>query len=182
LKLQYSEADAGFLVNLYNTIDSLSIVTKPKEASKADIVTAVKKGLITPSEGYTMLVSLGFSADASVFILSIAAEESPFSPMNLPEFMDRTQKWRLAAGMEGKPMTEEIKKLGAQVVRLTADVDALTRSIKAEQGKVMETEGLPATAMARVKELQASLYKAEAELSRVKTDYNAKVAEWRHGP
>ena len=39
---------------------------------------------------------------------------------------------------------------------------------------------IPAEATARVKELQATLYKAQAELARVRTDYNAKVAEWKH--
>ncbi len=181
VKLQYTEADASFLVYLYNTIDSLSIVTRPKEASKADIVTAVKKGLITASEGYTMLVGLGFSADASNFILSLVAEESPFSPMNYGEFQALTNKWKAATNIGGKPMTEEIKTLGSEVIRLSAEVDTLQRSIRAERGTLVAAEVLPAAATARLRELQAALYKAQAELTRMQSAYNAKVVEWRRG-
>lgn len=181
LGLRYTAADAEFLLKIYRSAVKPPKEAKLKEASKADIVTAVKKGLITQEAGYLMLLDIGFAADAALFILSVATEESPFSPMTFDEFKDRTQKYRLAAGMEGKPMTEEIKKLGAEVIRLSAEADALARSIKEEQGKLVSTEGLPAAATARVKELQAALYKAQAELSRVKTDYNATVAEWRHG-
>jgi hypothetical protein len=181
LELRYTAADAAFLLKVYQSAVKPPEEARLKEASKADIVTAVKKGLITQEAGYLMLLDIGFAADAALFILSVATEESPFSPMTFDEFKDRTQKYRLAAGMEGKPMTEEIKKLGAQVVTLTADVDALRKSIKEEQGKLVSIEGLPQAATARLKELQAALYKAEAELARVTTDYRAKIAEWRHG-
>ncbi len=180
LELRYTAADADFLLKVYKAAVKPPTEAYLKEASKADIVTAVKKGLITQEAGYMMLLDLGFAADAALFILSVATEESPFSPMTFDEFKDRTQKYRLAAGMEGKPVTEEIKKLGSEVVRLSAEVAALERSVKQEQGTLVETEGLPATATARLKELQATLYKAQAELTRVQVDYRGKVAEWKH--
>jgi hypothetical protein len=181
LELRYSSADAQFLLKVFNAAAKPPTEAKLKEASKADIVTAVKKGLITQEAGYMMLLDIGFAADAALFILNVATEESPFSPKTFDEFKDITQKYRLAAGMEGKPMTEEIKKLGTQVVTLTANVAALERSIQEEYGGKTDIEGLPATATAHLKELQSALYKAQIELARVKTDYNARIAEWRHG-
>lgn len=178
--LRYSAADAAFILKVYKAAVKPPEEAKLKEASKADIVTAVKKGLITQEAGYLMLLDIGFAADAALFILSVAAEESPFSPVTFDEFKDLTQRYRLATGAGGKPMSEEIKKLGAEVVRLSAEVAAIEGSIKTEKGGLLETEGLPATATARLRELQSTLYKAQAELSRVRTDYNAKVAEWRH--
>jgi len=127
-----------------------------------------------------MLLDIGFAGDAAVFILSVATESSPFSPMTFEEFKDRGQRYRLAAGMEGKPMSEEIKKLGAEVVLLSAEVAALEKSIKEEQVKLTPDEILPAEATARVKELQATLYKVQAELLRVQIAYRGKVTEWRH--
>jgi hypothetical protein len=176
-KLGYSSEDATILLTVPQ---KTAAEVKKLEATRADIVTAVKKGLITQEAGYMMLLDLNFAPDAAIFILSVATEESPFSPMTFDEFKDRTQKWRLAAGMEGKPMTEEIKRLGAEVVRLSAEVSALEKSIKAEQAQLVPGNILPAEATVRVKELQAILYKAQTELIRIKTDYNAKVAEWRH--
>ena len=78
-------------------------------------------------------------------------------------------------------MTEEIKKLGAQLSQRAAEVEALRRSVKEEEGKLIPDEVKPEEAKARLKELLSALYKAEAELQRVQTDYKAKVAEWRHG-
>jgi len=181
LELRYTAADADFLLKIYRAAVKPPEEAKLKEASKADIVTAVKKGLITQEAGYLMLLDIGFAGDAAIFILSVAAEESPFSPVTFDEFKDRTQKWRLAAGMEGKPMTEEIKKLGAEIIRLAADIEALQRSIKEERGKLVAGEALPQAATARLKELEATLYRALVESARVKADYNGKVAEWRHG-
>ncbi len=180
LELRYTATDAEFLLKIYKATASPPAEAKLKEASKADIVTAVKKGLITQEAGYMMLLDLGFAADAALFILSVATEESPFSPVTFDEFKDRTQKYRRAAGMEGKPMTEEIKTAGAEVIRLTREVESLLRSIKDEERKLIGQEILPAEATARLTEIRASLHRAESELARVKTDYNIKVAEWRH--
>ncbi len=178
--LNYSAVDATFLVDLYQRLEEIKQITKPKEASKADIVTAVKKGLITPEEGYTMLINLDFTPGAANFILSIVAESSPFSPMSYGEFKEITDKWKIATVLGGKPVTEEIKKLGAEVARLSDEVAAIERRLKEERGTLVPTGELPPAAMVRVQELQATLSRAQAELSRVKTDYNTKVAEWRH--
>jgi len=180
LGLRYAAVDVEFLLKLYRAQMAPPVEPRLKEASKADILLGVKKGLITPEEGFGMLLDIGFSPEASDFILMVKAEESPFSPVTFDEFKDRTQKWRQAAGMGGKPMAEEIKQLGAEVVRLTAEVDALQKSIKDEQGKLVPDEIVPAAATVRVKKLQATLHKAQVELARVQTDYNAKIAEWRH--
>jgi len=180
LQLRYAAVDVEFLLKLYDAQIKPPTEVKLLEASKADIVLGVKKGLITQSEGHAMLLDLGYAPAAADFILTVQTTESPFSPVTFDEFKDRTQKWRLAAGLEGKPMTEEIKKLGARVVHLQAEVTAMEKSIKAEQGKIVPDTAVPAAATARVKELQAVLYKAQAELARVRTDYNAKIAEWKH--
>lgn len=181
LSLRYKPADVDFLLKVYQASIKPPVEVKLKEQSKADVLLGVKKGLITPEEGYGLLLDMEFTPDAAGFILMVHAEESPFSPVSYDEFKDLTQKYRLAAGMEGKPMTEELKKLGAEVVRLTAEVDALARAVKEEQGKLIPDEVKPEEATARVKELLVTLHRAEAELARVKTDYHAKVAEWRHG-
>lgn len=180
LELRYSAVDVEFLIKLFNATVTPPTELNLKEASKADVLLGVKKGLITPSEGHAMLLDIGYKPDAADFILFVKAEESPFSPVSYEEFKDLTQKWRRAAGMEGKPMTDEIKSLGAEVVRLTAEVRALAAAVRLEERTLVSDEALPETATARLTELRVTLRRAEAELSRVETDYNAKVAEWRH--
>ena len=181
LELRYNSDDADFLLKIYQATISPPEAARDKEASKADIVKAVKIGLITPEDGYLMLQDIGFTPEASQFILMVQAEASPFSPVNFTEFKEMTQKYRVAVGLEAKPMPEEIKKLGAEVVRLSAEVDTLARSVNQEKAALVQEEGLPGSATAHLKQLQAAMYKAQAELARVKTDYNAKVSEWRHG-
>jgi len=181
LELRYSPADAEFLLKIYDAQVKPPVEPREREASKADIIAAVKKGLITPEDAYLMLQDIDFTPEASAFILAVKAEVSPFSPINYAEFKERSQKYRIAAGMEVKPMPEELKKAAAEVVRLTGEVEALERSIVEEERGLVDEEILPAAATARRDELRVSLHRAEAELARVKTDYASKLAEWRHG-
>ena len=181
MELRYSAVDAEFLLKIYKAAAKPPAELTQREASKADIVTAVKKGLITQEAGFMMLIDIGFADEAALFILSVATEESPFSPVTYDEFKDRTQKYRLAVGLEGKPMTEEIKKSAADVVRLTAEVAALTRSIQEEQRGLMNQEVLPPEVTQRLHALEVARNRGISELERVKAEYERQVAEWRHG-
>jgi len=181
LELRYSPADAEFLLKIFDAQVKPPEEPAEREASKADIVAAVKKDLITPEDAYLMLQDIDFTPEASQFILSVRAEVSAFSPINYPEFKERTQKYRVAAGMEVKPMPEELKKAAEEVVQITGEVEALQRSLEEEERGLVDEEILPAAATARRDELRVSLHRAEAELARVKSDYASKLAEWRHG-
>ncbi|GAJ04693.1 unnamed protein product, partial [marine sediment metagenome] len=106
LGLRYSPPDAEFLLKIYDAQVKPPVEPREREASKADIILAVKKGLITPEDAYLMLQDIDFTPEASVFILEVKAEVSPFSPINYAEFKDRAQKYRRAAGMVGVEMPE----------------------------------------------------------------------------
>ena len=181
LELRYSPGDADFLLKIYRAVISPPTEPRDKEASKADILLAVKKGLITPEDGYLMLLDLGFTPEAAQFILAVRAESSPFSPVSYSEFKDLTHKYRIASGMEAKEMPEELKKAADEVVRLTNDVAALKQSIEEEERGLIKVDILPAEATARRDELRVTLHRAEAELERVKSEYDRRIAEWRHG-
>jgi len=181
MELRYSSANAELLLRIYEALVKPPVEPKLKEASKADIVLGVKKGLIDQSEGYSMLLDLDFTPEAAGFILMVKTEESPFSPINYTEFKERTLKLRRAAGREVKPMPEELKKVAEEVVRLTGEVEALERSIEDERRGLIEGEILPEETTKRLKKLQVTKNRAIAELERVKSEYERLVAEWRHG-
>uniref|UniRef100_A0A6M3XW88 Uncharacterized protein n=1 Tax=viral metagenome TaxID=1070528 RepID=A0A6M3XW88_9ZZZZ len=181
IELRYSGVDADFLLDIFKATIKPPTEPREREASKADIVKAVKKGLITPEEAYLMLQDIGFTPEASMFILEVQAETSPFSPINFTEFKDLTTKYRIAAGREEAPMPEELKQAAAEVVRVTGEVEALDKSIEEEQKRLLELEPLPEEATARKTELQVTRNRALAELSRVKSEYDRLVAEWKHG-
>jgi len=181
LGLRYLPDDAEFILSIYRATVTPPAEAKEREASKADIVKAVKMGLITPEDAYLMLQDIGFSPEASQFILMVQAEESPFSPMNFSEFKDITTKYLIVTGREAKPMPDEIKQAANEMVRLTGEVESLQRSIKEEKRGLVAEEVLPEAATKRLSGLQVKLHRAEAELARVKTDYDVKVAEWKHG-
>ena len=181
-ELRYTAADADFILKVYKAAAKPPAEANLKEASKADIVTAVKKGLITQEAGYMMLLDIGFSAEAALFILSVATEESPFSPVTFGEFKDLTQKYRKASGLEGPAMNEDIRKAAAEVIRITGERDSLRQAIDKEQRGLIGEEILPMEATARLDKLKSSLRKAEAELSRAKTEYGRLVAELKHIP
>jgi len=180
LELRYAPLDAEFLLKIYKATITPPAEARAREASKADIVLAVKKGLITPEEAYLMLQDLGFTPEAAQFILMVKAEVSPFSPMSYQEFKDTTGKWRKAAGMKVEPMTEGIRQAAAEVVKLTKDITALHDAIKEEDRGLVKDEILPATATAKRDELRVSLHRAESSLAAARSNYDRLVAEWRH--
>ena len=180
LELRYTPLDAEFLLKIYKATISPPAEAREREASKADIVLAVKKGLITPEEGYLMLQDIGFTPEASQFILVVKAEVSPFSPMSYQEFKDITGKWRKAAGVEATPEAEEIRKAAAEVVKLTKDLEILQVLVHEEEAKLVKEEILPAEATVRRDELRVALHRAESTLAAAQSHYDALIAEWRH--
>lgn len=179
-EIRYSPLDAEFLLKIYKALVKPPTEPREREASKADIVLAVKKGLITPENGYLMLQDIGFTPEAAQFILAVKAEVSPFSPVSYQEFKDITGKWRKAAGMASETMTEKIRQAGAEVVKLTKDLEILQALVKEEEAKLVEEEDLPAEATARRDELRVTLHRAESTLAAAQSHYDALVAEWRH--
>ncbi len=180
-ELRYTLDDAEFLLKIFKAAIKPPVEPRAREASKADIVLAVKKGLITPEDGYLMLQDIGFTPEASHFILTVRVEESPFSPVSYEEFKDLTGKWRLAAGREVKAMPEELKKAGAEVVRLTNEVGSLERALAEEAAKLVEEEVLPPEATKKRDELRVALRRAESALALAKSGYASRLAAWRHG-
>jgi len=181
LDLRYSPTDAEFLLKIFDAQVKPPVEPAGREASKADIIAAVKKGLITPEDAYLMLQDIGFTPEAAMFILEVKAEVSPFSPINFAEFKDLTSKYRRAAGMEVAEMPEEIKTAAAEVVRLTGDVEALERSIAEEKRGLIEGEPIPEAATKRLKTLQVKRNRAISTLEQAKSEYDRLIAEWRHG-
>jgi len=180
IDLRYSPADAEFLLDIYRAQVTPPEEPRDREASKADIVLAVKKGLITPEDAYLMLQDIGFTPEASQFILEVRAEASPFSPRSFDEFKDRAVKYRKAIGLEVTEMPEELKAAAGEVVRLTKEVKDLEDAVVEEKKKLLDLEPLPPEAEDRLKELQVFRNRAIAELQRVKSDYDRLIAEWRH--
>jgi len=180
LELRYTQLDAEFLLKIYKATIKPPAEAREREASKADIVLAVKKGLITAEEGYLMLQDIGFTPEASQFILMVKAEVSPFSPMAYQEFKDITGKWRKAAGVEGTPEAEALRHAAAEVVKLTRDIEVLKERVKDEERGLVAGKILPPGATAKVDELRVALHRAEATLAAAKSHYDALIAEWRH--
>lgn len=178
-EIRYSQLDAELLLAIYKALAKPPTEPRTREASKADIVLAVKKGLITSENGYLMLQDIGFTPEAAQFILSVRAEESPFSPMSYQEFKDTTGKWRKAAYMASETMTEKIRQAAGKVVKFTKDLEILQVTVREEEAKLVKEEVLPAEATARRDELRVALHRAESTLAEAQTNYDALVAEWR---
>ncbi len=178
--LRYRREDAETILSIFKAATEPPVEAWQREASKADIVAAVKQGLITPEKAYLMLLDIGFSAEASNFILMVRAEVSPFSPVNFGEFKNLTQKYRRAIGREAKPMSDEIIAAGALVVRLTDETESLQLLIKDEERGLIKDEAIPEAASARRDELRLALHRAQSELAAAQTNYDSLVAEWRH--
>lgn len=117
VEIGYLPADADYLLKLYDSVLSLLTKQKSRLASQADLVTGVKQGLITPEQAYQMLTDLGFTAEESQFILEVAPEASPFSPMSYEEFKGVTQLYRQSQGLETEPITPGLLQMKAQLAQ-----------------------------------------------------------------
>ena len=108
LELRYKPIDADLLMAIYMAVAKPPEQVRDREASKADIVKAVKDGLIEPEDGYLMLQDIGFTPEASVFILVVRAEVSPFSPASYGEMYKQVEVYRKAVGLKVSVMPEEL--------------------------------------------------------------------------
>ena len=156
-------------------------VDEGKALTKTEIYKGVKAGLITWDEGIELLQDLGYDYDEADYILTINVETLAGSPETFEDFKAITQKYKIATGREAKPMPEEIKKAADEVVRLTADVEALELSIKEEERGLIDQEVIPEETTRRLKGLQVKRNRAISTLEKARSDYNRQVAEWKHG-
>lgn len=155
-------------------------VSEELDLTKAEICAGVKKGVISWDEGIELLQDIGKSREEAEFIMEVKVGVAGGSPETYPEFKAWTQGWRKAAGMEVKPVTEDLKQAAAEVVKLTKEVEALQEAVKAEGKTLIAEEVLPEEATARRDELRVTLHRAESALRAAQTNYNSLVAEWRH--
>lgn len=156
-------------------------VEEGRALTKTEIYKGVKKDLITWEEGVELLMDLGYDEDEADYILAVNVGVLEGSPETFAEFKEWTTKYRIATGREVKAMPEELKKAADEVVKLTKEVEALSRSIEEEEGKLIDVEVLPEETTARLTELQVARNRAIAELERVKSEYDARLAEWKYG-
>ncbi len=179
LGLRYSAVDAQLLLDIFKATIKPPAEERQRQASKADIVLAVKKDLITAEEGYLMLLDLGFTPEASEFILMVKAESSPFSPVTFGEFKDLTSKWRKAAGMTTQTFNDKLREAADELVKISDQVKSLEIQVKAEEMLLVDQDVIPPEAEKRLKELQVALNRAISEKERLQGAYNDLVAEFR---
>ena len=178
-ELRYSAVDITLILDIFKAAIDPPEDPKLREASKADIVKAVKKGLIDREEGYLRLIDIGFEPTAADFILFVNVEESPFSPVDFGEFKDITSKWRRASGMTTPQFTAKIREARDELVRITDDVASLEESVRVEGLTIINLEIVPDESKARIVELNVALNRARSEKIRLQNEFNALVAEFR---
>ena len=161
--------------------EEAAVVEEERQLTVTDIIMWLKKYPDEREHAIELIMDLGYSRAAAEFKIAARIAVEAGSPETFEEWKDITQKYKIVTGKEEKPMPEELKKAAAEVVRLTGEVEALERSIEEEKRGLVEGEILPPEATARLEELQVTRNRAISELERVKSEYESKLAEWRHG-
>jgi len=156
-------------------------VEEERKATVTDIIMWLKKYPDEREKAIELIMDLGYDRVTAEFKIDARIATEAGSPETYEEFKDITTKYRIAIGKEEKPMPEELKKAAEEVVRLTKEVESLQEAIKEEERGLMEDEVLPEAATKKRDELRVSLHRAEAELQRIKTEYDSLAAQWRHG-
>ena len=151
-----------------------------KELTKTEIYKGVKQGIITESEGIELIMDLDYTEAQAEYLLTINVEVLTGSPHNFADFKIITDKYKLATGLGVKVMPEELKAAAAEVVSVTQEIESLQRAITEEKRGLIDQDILPAPATEHLTELEIALHRAQAELERMKQEYNSRVAEWRY--
>ncbi|KKM08104.1 hypothetical protein LCGC14_1727300, partial [marine sediment metagenome] len=178
-ELRYSIVDTTLILDIFKA--SISPPTDPKlrEASKADIVKGVKKGLIDREEGYLRLIDIGFEPTAADFILFVQVEESPFSPIDFSEFKGITSKWRKASGMTTPQFDDKLREASNDLVRISGEVEILEGSVKDLDLQVIDQDVIPDETKARLIEVNVALNRARSEKVRLQREFDTLAAEFR---
>ena len=179
LELRYSPRDADLLLAIFNAALAPPPAVNDREASKADVVLAVKKGLITPEEAYLMLQAIGYTPAAAEFILWVRAEESPFSPTNLTEFRERTAAWRGIVAQKPPVEDQELRDARDLLVQQSEDVVLLEEAVRLARRELDDFDIIPEENTAKLRAAQKDLRQGESELRRVQGEYSRLVAAWR---
>ena len=108
MSIRYSEDDARFLLNLTNATLNKIAEVKDRSLTKADIIKGVKNNVISQEEGYLMLLTIGYSDEDSIFILSVNPAAITGSPDTFSEFMAITQSYKESVGLPTKAISPEI--------------------------------------------------------------------------
>jgi len=87
-------------------------VEKERTATATEIMKAVKKELITRSEGVERLGRLGYSPEEAEFKLDVYIGVSEGSPESFIEFVEMTEKYRKAVGLEAQVPPPELVEAG----------------------------------------------------------------------
>lgn len=155
--IRYTPADANFLVRIYTFVKEKPTEVRLRERSKADILEAVKKGLIENKDAYDMLLEIDFAPKDAEFILFVKAEESPFSPQTDAEFNELVNTYRRSVGLPTHETTEAA--LQAEKVMLEAEARLThARETGAPQADILQLEALLAELTTR---FEAALAQAQ---------------------
>jgi len=141
----YEANEAQYILEVrVGTTEELAVTTKQRDLTKADILGAIKKGIMSISEGRQMLVDMGYSqGEADILIMAKLdiSELSEFqaamvgaSPVTYIDFKRRTQGYRRAQGMEYKIPPPELIEAGKALREAeTARKEAIGKGIKDEK-------------------------------------------------
>lgn len=127
LTLRYTPDDAELILRIYIASIAPPPEIELRQESKADIIKAVKKGLITHEDGYLRLLDIGFSGDASTFILSVYVEVEPFSPTTPSEFKALINQYKKAQGMEVEDISPEVIEAERNLLNLQKRIEVATQ-------------------------------------------------------
>lgn len=156
-------------------------ISDAKKVTQTSIIKWVKEDIEARWEqGIDLLMDLGYDEKGARFTLGAYIAELG-SPETYDDWKKITTEYKIATGREAKPMPEEIKTAADEVVKLTAEVEALERSIVEEKRGLIDQEVIPEETTKRLKSLQVKRNRAESKLSTAKSEYDRLVAEWRHG-
>jgi choline dehydrogenase-like flavoprotein len=146
MSIRFSEDNAIFLLNLTNATLAKIEEVKEKSLTKADIIKGVKNSVISQEEGYLMLLTIGYSDEDSIFILSVNPTVPAGSPDSYNEFLALTQSYRGSVGMTTK--------------EVTLNIIQAERDVKAVEAALRYAKDMKAKAK-RIKELELALEQAK---------------------
>lgn len=152
-----------------------------KQLTKTEIYRGVKQGVITYNQGIELLMDLDYTQPVAEFLLVTNVQTLTGSPGDFVEFKEMTQLYRVAAGLGGKAVPEELKQAGQQLIDITSRVSILEKTVDDMEAGIADETVLAPELREKLDKARTELNRAQAEKNRIQTDYDAKLAAWRQG-
>jgi hypothetical protein len=128
IRIEVPEYNARLLVKKITDEYQIERLTQEKNLTKAEIIKGVKNQVLTPAQGASLLVDLGYDEDEAYYILAINKVVAAGDPEGYWEMRRVTESFKKAKGEKYVEIPDEAIMLEKQIKQIKSQIDELKKT------------------------------------------------------